>query len=172
MIGLEGLTLSAKKSWLKKQKEELLKTAPMDGYKFVNKKDSDLWCSISKDEEEVEAEEKLVAKLKAAKNTQFQDIYDEAYAAGIVAGNNAIPTPMVVVGSATVTVLYASTVEYQTKRAIPSASTSKRSTWGMYSIWSTSKMLILRETLPELPMQADYLRSPSSTPVCLLSDSA
>jgi hypothetical protein len=74
----------------------LRETAEKDGYKFVNESDKQKFYALRNEIEAIRLYRKEKAERKAKKNTNYEAIYQEAREAGLKAGKEAIPTPMVV----------------------------------------------------------------------------
>lgn len=91
-------TLSARKSEIKKVLDELILKAEKNSYQLLEN-DKSKYVSLKDELEALEHKEKVLAKVKATFNTVFVNIYEEAYDAGMKAGEEAIPNPMMVVGT-------------------------------------------------------------------------
>ena len=91
------VTLSARKSEVKKALDVYYKAMELNNYK-LSEADKKVYFDLKDKLTAIEEQEKLLARTKAEKNTEFIAIYYEAYAAGMKAGQEAIPTPMVVSG--------------------------------------------------------------------------
>jgi len=63
---------------------------------FIDPVDKERWCALRAEQDKIERVKKEIAYNKACKNLEFRDIYTKAYNAGMKAGQEAIPTPMVV----------------------------------------------------------------------------